>query len=369
MATRWKGTSSQSLVNSNPTKLGSRSLWVELEDGGTTEAKSLFILATAGYWLGLAYVKRDLGVRSDKKECWHRVGKAGEENCLLLSEFSADAIRWKLAAQLPRISRHIFTGGSYTAIVLENIYFSMHILLFHPSKQPTHKIRDIIRSRYDAPYLSWQKIPKEKEFCWLPQYIDRIRKNFEKRGSNHMRDMFTDLRKSGQRPLWMGESVWAELSAAWSSPNYSRRRDQNRQNRASDVGGLGSSLHIGGSVPHTEQRRCLNTNICMLQKAVLGRELTPVKLHSHTHKQQEENNGLTSVRGKHFTQESLYSQQIAALTSELEQVSDEFSVRNGDGNMIYRTFRRIMRRKFPAASPPVKRMSFFFKRIIRRKYR
>ncbi|KAL0921231.1 hypothetical protein M5K25_008287 [Dendrobium thyrsiflorum] len=25
---------------------------------------------------------------------------------------------------------------------------------FHPSKQPTHKIWDIIRSRYDAPYLS-----------------------------------------------------------------------------------------------------------------------------------------------------------------------------------------------------------------------
>ncbi|KAH0461784.1 hypothetical protein IEQ34_009359 [Dendrobium chrysotoxum] len=97
----------------------------------------------------------------------------------------------------------------------------------------------------------------QKDFCWLPQHNDRIRKNFEKRSSNRMRDMFTDLRKSGQRPLWMAESVWAELSAAWSSPDYSRKRDQNRQNRASDVGGLGSSLHTGGSVPHTKHRRCL----------------------------------------------------------------------------------------------------------------
>ncbi|PKU70414.1 hypothetical protein MA16_Dca007166 [Dendrobium catenatum] len=34
---------------------------------------------------------------------------------------------------------------------------------FNPSKQPTHKIRDIIRSRFDAPYVSWKK----KEYTWL----------------------------------------------------------------------------------------------------------------------------------------------------------------------------------------------------------
>ncbi|KAH0458272.1 hypothetical protein IEQ34_013587 [Dendrobium chrysotoxum] len=92
--------------------------------------------------------------------------------------------------------------------------------------------------------------------------------------------MFTDIRKLGQRPLWIGEGVWAKLSSAWGSPDYTRIRDQNRQNRASDVGGLGSSLHTGGSVPHTEHRRCL--------KQVLGREPTPVELHSHTHKRQED---------------------------------------------------------------------------------
>ncbi|KAH0464459.1 hypothetical protein IEQ34_007245 [Dendrobium chrysotoxum] len=191
-----------------------------------------------------------------------------------------------------------------------------------------------------------------------------------------MRDMFTDLRKSGQRPLWMAESVWAELSAAWSNPNYSRKRDQNRQNRASDVGGLGSSLHTGGSLLHAEHRRRL--------KAVLGREPTPVELHSHTHKRQEDQRWVDERTRKAFeytriresqttagegfsgrsteysdyrtwsqvvggmqhgrvyglgsqayayegqassgcsfsssTQESLYTQQITALTAELEQV-------------------------------------------------
>ncbi|KAH0459255.1 hypothetical protein IEQ34_012069 [Dendrobium chrysotoxum] len=227
-----------------------------------------------------------------------------QENMLLPSKFPVDDIRQKLAAQLLAVISTMASGDDRQRGLIKNIFggpstlaapeqaIEVRMLIepdgdtFYPSKQPTHKIQDIIWNRYDAPFLSWQKILKdvrnlwfrefEKEFCWLPQHNDRIRKNFEKRGSNRMRDMFTNLRKSGQRPLWMGESVWAKLSTAWSSLDYSRRRDQNRQNRASDFRGLGSSLHIGGSVPHTEHRRCL--------KAVLGREPTLIELHSHTHK-------------------------------------------------------------------------------------
>ncbi|KAL0926289.1 hypothetical protein M5K25_002506 [Dendrobium thyrsiflorum] len=153
---------------------------------------------------------------------------------------------------------------------------------FHPSKKLTHKIRDIIRSRYDAPYLSWKKVPKdvrdmwfrefEKDFCWLPQHNDKIRKNFERRGSIRMRDMFIDIRKPGERPLWIGEGFWAELTTALVSPDYSRRRDQNRQNRASHVGGLGSSLHTGGSVPHTEHRRCLEEYIRLRESQATASE-------------------------------------------------------------------------------------------------
>ncbi|KAH0457530.1 hypothetical protein IEQ34_012845 [Dendrobium chrysotoxum] len=73
-----------------------------------------------------------------------------------------------------------------------------------------------------------------------------------------MRDMFTDIRKSGERPLWIGDAIWAELNTSWGSIEYSRRRDQNRQNRAFNVGGMGSSLHTGGLVPHTEHMRHLD---------------------------------------------------------------------------------------------------------------
>ncbi|KAI0522839.1 hypothetical protein KFK09_005224 [Dendrobium nobile] len=129
-------------------------------------------------------------------------------------------------------------------------------------------IRDIIKNKYDAPYLSWKKIPKpvrdmwfgefQKEFRWLPEYSTRIRSNFERRGATRLRDMFTDIRKSGQRPNWIGEGVWADLSSAWATPEFIKMREQNKQNRASDCGGLGISLHTGGSVPHTEHRRRLD---------------------------------------------------------------------------------------------------------------
>ncbi|KAI0515913.1 hypothetical protein KFK09_008583 [Dendrobium nobile] len=129
-------------------------------------------------------------------------------------------------------------------------------------------IRDIIKNKYDAPYLSWKKIPKpvrdmwfgefQKEFRWLPEYSTRIRSNFERRGATRLRDMFTDIRKSGQCPNWIGEGVWPDLSSVWATPEFIKMREQNKQNRASDCGGLGSSLHTGGSVPHTEHRRRLD---------------------------------------------------------------------------------------------------------------
>ncbi|KAI0530795.1 hypothetical protein KFK09_000343 [Dendrobium nobile] len=90
--------------------------------------------------------------------------------------------------------------------------------------------------------------------------------------------MFTDIRKSGQRPNWIGEGVWADLSSAWATPEFVKMIEQNKQNIASDYGGLGSSLHTGGSVPHTEHRRRL--------KEHLGREPTPLELHTRTHQHQ-----------------------------------------------------------------------------------
>ncbi|KAH0465629.1 hypothetical protein IEQ34_005732 [Dendrobium chrysotoxum] len=41
---------------------------------------------------------------------------------------------------------------------------------FCPSKQPTNKIRDIIQSRFDAPYVSWKKILKKVCDMWFREF-------------------------------------------------------------------------------------------------------------------------------------------------------------------------------------------------------
>ncbi|KAH0455683.1 hypothetical protein IEQ34_015715 [Dendrobium chrysotoxum] len=155
-------------------------------------------------------------------------------------------------------------------------------------------------------------------------------------------ETYLQILESQARPLWMAESVWAELSATWSSPDYSRKRDQNRQNRASDVGGLGSSLHTGGSVPHTEHRRRLEeyTRIRESQTAAGegssggSTEYSDYRTWSQAvgGMQHDRVYGLGSQAyiyegqtssGCSFsssTQESLYTQQIITLTAELEHV-------------------------------------------------
>ncbi|KAL0911918.1 hypothetical protein M5K25_017856 [Dendrobium thyrsiflorum] len=75
---------------------------------------------------------------------------------------------------------------------------------------------------------------------------------------------------------WQG--LWVDLSRAWASPEFTKLREHNKQNRASDCWGLESSLHTGGSVPLIEHRRRL--------KEFLGRELTPLELHTRTHQHQ-----------------------------------------------------------------------------------
>ncbi|KAI0499506.1 hypothetical protein KFK09_017710 [Dendrobium nobile] len=82
--------------------------------------------------------------------------------------------------------------------------------------------------------------------------------------------MFTNIKKSGQRPNWIGEGVWADLSGVWATSEFIKMREQNKQNRASDCGGLGSSLHTASN----------------FQKEHLGREPTPLELHTRTHQHQ-----------------------------------------------------------------------------------
>nr|AEC03980.1 hypothetical protein [Oncidium hybrid cultivar] len=94
-----------------------------------------------------------------------------------------------------------------------------------------------------------------KDFYWDAEHNHAIWDNFNRRVGNRMRDMFTDIRKSMQCPLWIGEDVWEALKAAWSTPDYIAKRSQTKKNRAADTDGLGTSSHTCRSILMTEHRR------------------------------------------------------------------------------------------------------------------
>ncbi|XP_020677843.1 uncharacterized protein LOC110096305 [Dendrobium catenatum] len=45
---------------------------------------------------------------------------------------------------------------------------------FNSSKQPTYKIRYIIRSKYDTPYISWKKVSKEVRDMWFREFEKEV---------------------------------------------------------------------------------------------------------------------------------------------------------------------------------------------------
>ena len=55
----------------------------------------------------------------------------------------------------------------------------------------------------------------------------------------------------------MSEEVWKGLCNYYDTPESEAKEKRNQRNRASDYGGLGSSLHTCGSVLVTEARRRL----------------------------------------------------------------------------------------------------------------
>lgn len=58
-------------------------------------------------------------------------------------------------------------------------------------------------------------------------------------------------------PEWITETVWKQLQDQWNSVDFKGKSEQAKKNRASDVDGLGSSLHTGSFIPTTEHKRRL----------------------------------------------------------------------------------------------------------------
>ena len=63
-------------------------------------------------------------------------------------------------------------------------------------------------------------------------------------------------KQKGVCPAWISEPHWTTMLNLWQQDTtFKKLSEQNKKNRNSDCGGLGPSLHIGGSIPISEHKR------------------------------------------------------------------------------------------------------------------
>lgn len=158
---------------------------------------------------------------------------------------------------------------------------------FYPNHiEVMHCIARIIQNKFEGPWPTWKKVPTnvrdhwfaefQEWYYWQPEHARQIRLNFEARGMARLKDMFCTARKDlSVRPFWLSSEVWDTLKQYWESPEFKKISEQAKINRASDVDGLGPSLHTCGCIPMSEHKRRLEEKT--------GEEVTPIKLFAHTH--------------------------------------------------------------------------------------
>ncbi|KAK7268140.1 hypothetical protein RIF29_20827 [Crotalaria pallida] len=144
--------------------------------------------------------------------------------------------------QTPASSSSHATGGNNEnkiVIVPEGDGFDKHKLVIS-------NIASCIRKKFDEAKPSWKMSIDQrdtwfdmfqKDFTWLPQYNDMVRRNFEKRGSAKLTQLLQKARKNlDRRPSWIGDSVWARLKQHWQSSEFKKKSETNKRNRDSMAG-------------------------------------------------------------------------------------------------------------------------------------
>nr|GMC60927.1 putative transposase En/Spm [Ipomoea batatas] len=126
-----------------------------------------------------------------------------------------------------------------------------------------------------------------KKSCkWNPEDEAIIRKIYEKSAAKRLSDTLSqvraNLREGKPPPKWMSDAVLAQYQTLWDNADFKRLSEKNKKNRNSDCGGMGPSLHTGGSIPMTEHRRRL--------KEKLGEEPSHAALFQATHKRKNTDN-------------------------------------------------------------------------------
>ncbi|XP_060168949.1 uncharacterized protein LOC132599690 [Lycium barbarum] len=105
---------------------------------------------------------------------------------------------------------------------------------------------------------SGNRVAVKKKCTWNPVEDSVIRSNFTKKVSSRLSNIFSEARKKGQKPGWLGTNYWEELNQYWATPEFQKKSAQTKAARKSEKGG---SLHTCGLVSMGTVRRKLQVTL------------------------------------------------------------------------------------------------------------
>ncbi|CAH9104581.1 unnamed protein product [Cuscuta europaea] len=77
---------------------------------------------------------------------------------------------------------------------------------------------------------AWLSLFKEK-YYWRPEYESRIKKNFNKKGSEGLSRALSSARKNKQRPEWIILPIWVQLLEQWRDGKFISKCNTNKKTR------------------------------------------------------------------------------------------------------------------------------------------
>nr|GMD34223.1 putative transposase En/Spm [Ipomoea batatas] len=148
------------------------------------------------------------------------------------------------------------------------------------------KIIESITRYFPEAVKTYNSAPQIKIACkWNPEDEAAIRHIYNKKAARRLSDTLghvrSNLAKGKSPPQWMSSPVLAQYHSIWNNEEFKKTSEKNKNNRNSDCGGMGPSLHTGGSIPITEHRKRL--------KEKLGEDPSLAVLFQATHKRKKTN--------------------------------------------------------------------------------
>ncbi|XP_023645811.1 uncharacterized protein LOC111832615 [Capsella rubella] len=132
-------------------------------------------------------------------------------------------------------------------------------------EQLSRVIVEIFQSKFDGPYFSWEVTPIKiqeryfrtfaRKYNWDNGITELVKDGFLKIAKKQMKKIASQAKKSGQKPEWIRDTLWREMSVHWNTLDDMERSSNESQSQNFDNGGLGVHKHFGETYEKNMEKR------------------------------------------------------------------------------------------------------------------